>query len=154
MKTFYRIADDGFLIKGSGKVVPENCSEDFSLLEKDSDSNLYEYYNNDGTQMVKKNEDNIQEKLNSIKWKEYYDYMNSLTINIEIDENTTHCYNAAPLSLIEIERKAKSPYLLEVKEIKWFEDWGEFMTNKIELEKVILESDKLSQNKLIEIFGV
>jgi len=95
----------------------------------------------------------INQKIYDDKWNEYYNYMSSLTIDIVIDENTTHKYNASPDSLIVIERKAKSPYLLEVKEIKWFEDWGEFMTNKIELEKVILESDRLSQNKLIEIFG-
>ncbi len=94
------------------------------------------------------------QKIKDEKWQEYYNYMNSLTIDIVIDENTTHKYKANPSSLIKIERKAKSPYLLEVKEIKWYEDWGEFMTNKIELEKVILESDRLSQSKLNEIFGV
>jgi len=99
-------------------------------------------------------EEEKAQKINDDKWAEYYEFRDNLTIDIEIDENTTHKYNANPSSLIEIDRISKSPYLLEVKEIKWHEDWGEFMTNKVELEKVILEFDRLSQSKLNEIFGV
>lgn len=49
MYKFYKISTDGTVARGSGTVVPDGFTEDFSLIQLDSDGNLYEFYNQDGT---------------------------------------------------------------------------------------------------------
>ena len=43
------IQDNGILAQGSGTVVPEGFSEDWSLIELDTEGKPYKYYNLDGT---------------------------------------------------------------------------------------------------------
>ncbi len=95
----------------------------------------------------------IAKNLERDKWQKYSNYENDLTIDIVIDENTTHTYNASPKALLTIERKAVSAYTTEVSEILWVEDNDSFMTTKVELEMVILQADKLLQEKITELFG-
>jgi len=58
MKTFYRIKEDGTVARGSGTIVPEGFTTDFSLIELNSDDNFYEFYNQDGTPDLQR----VQEK--------------------------------------------------------------------------------------------
>ena len=82
-------------------------------------NNNHNKINNDGTTELFdfRTDEEIAQSLIDDKWTEYSVFENSLTIDIVVDENTTHTYNASPSSLLTIERKAVSAYTTEVREI-------------------------------------
>jgi len=54
MKTFYRIKEDGTVARGSGTVMPDGFTTDFSLIQLDEEGNFYEFYNEDLTPDLEK----------------------------------------------------------------------------------------------------
>lgn len=74
MEKFFKIAEDGFLIRGSGKVVPSGYRTDWDSLEKKKDGTEFTYYKEDDTADIEREEkENINNDILNkiIKAKKY-----------------------------------------------------------------------------------
>ena len=89
----------------------------------------------------------IEASILSDKWGVYAEYTNTLTVTTAASNK----FAADPEALKNVAFKRDA--LVDTAEILWVESWGSFNTNKVELQEVIAEADKLMQTKIVEIFG-
>jgi hypothetical protein len=87
------------------------------------------------------------EKLQEEKWVLVDNFKKSLTVTTQSNNK----FAANPSALLNIGFKVLNPIPQDT--IAWFEDWGTFTTSTVELQEVLNEADRLTQEFINLIFG-
>lgn len=88
------------------------------------------------------------ESIVAAKWTTYAEYCSTLTV-AATSENIFAADTEA-LKNVAFKRDA----ITDTARILWVESWSTFTTDKVELQEVISEADRLMQLKIVELFKV
>jgi len=86
-------------------------------------------------------------QLNNSKWNQVDDFKNSLTVTVQ----SGHKFAANPSALLNIGFKLLNPIPQDA--INWVEDWETFTTSTVELQEVLNEEYRLTQEFINLTFG-